>query len=300
MNKTIEIIAPGFYAKLTQQQKKRIQTFFARHNFHVLWGKNTFKQSVQLSVTQFRATDKERLADLMNAFKQNPNIILAARGGGSVGRLLPLINWEILKKSDSIFAGISDLTAFQNVYYMKTGKPSITGMIAKYVAETPQESITTSFLNVLNGGAMDFLGLPCYAKGNATGVLIGGNLTSFISLIGTPYMPSCRGKILLLEEVDEPPYKLDAMLIHLKNAGVFDKLNGVILGDFYNCRNTYDKSDDNAYTVLKNFFKDFKIPVMYGLPYGHTPQHFCLPFGTKTTMDTTKKIIHIDGISKKS
>ena len=297
--KQVHIIAPGFYANFTAPQKKRIQTFFTKNHFQTKWGKNAFKKTVQLSVKQFRATDRERLDDLMNAFKSKPDVIMVARGGGAVARLLPLINWDTIKKSPSVFAGFSDLTAFQNVYYTKTGKPSITGMIAKYVAEKPQESVTASFWNTLNGGGMKFTGLPCYASGSASGILIGGNLTSFVGLIGTPYMPSCKGKILLLEEVDEPPYKLEAMLTHLKNAGVFDKLNGVLLGDFYLCRNTYDKTDDNAYKVLENFFKGFKIPVVYGLPYGHTPQHFCLPFGTKTTIDTKKKIVTIDGITKK-
>ena len=124
------------------------------------------------------------------------------------------------------------------------------------------------------------------------------NLSSFVKFLGTPYMPSCKGKILLLEDVEEPPYKLDGMLTHLKNAGIFDKLNGVILGDFYQCRNTYDKTDAQAYLVLKNFFKDFKIPVIYGLPYGHAPQHFCLPLGTKAYMNTTDGRVHIDGIKK--
>ena len=296
MNKTIQVIAPGFYANLTAQQKKYVGRVFKKYGYKTTWGKNAAKKTVQLSVKQFMATDDERLSDLMNAFKANSDVIMAVRGGGAVARLLPLINWDILKKSTSLFVGFSDTTIFQNTYYAKTGKPSITGMIAKYAAQKPQESIITSFFNALNGGSIDFKGLPCYAKGVASGVLIGGNLSSFIKLVGTPYMPSCKGKILLLEDVEEPPYKLDGMLTHLKNAGIFDKLNGVILGDFYNCRNTYDTTDDNAYEILKNFFKDFKIPVMYGLPYGHTPQHFCLPFGTKATLNTTKKIVHIDGL----
>ncbi|MBQ3695378.1 MAG: LD-carboxypeptidase [Alphaproteobacteria bacterium] len=299
MNKTMEIIAPCFYANLTQRQKKHVETFFAKNNFKVRWGKNVFKKTVQLSGKQFYATDGERLSDLMKAFKTNPDVVMVVRGGGGVARLLPLIDWDVLKKSTSLFVGFSDATVFQNVYYAKTGEPSITGMIAKYVAETPQEAIISSFLNAVNGGDIDFKGLPCYTKGKASGTLIGGNLTSFVNLVGTPYMPVLKGKILLLEEVEEPPYKLDSMLTHLKNAGVFDKVSGVILGDFYQCRNTYDKTDDNAYKVLQNFFKGFKIPVMYGLPYGHAAQHFCLPFGTKTTMDTQKRTIHIDGIKKK-
>ena len=98
--------------------------------------------------------------------------------------------------------------------------------------------------------------------------------------------------------MEEAPYRLDRMLTHLKNSGIFDQLSGVLLGDFYQCRNNDDKSDDAAYQVLMRFFKNFKIPVIYGLPYGHTPQHFCLPFGTKVTMNPTKGIVHIDGLKK--
>ena len=299
MKKIIRIIAPAFYAQLTAYQKTNIQKFLEKHDFKVQWGKNVFKQTVALSVGQFRASDKERLSDLMKAFQQNINMVIAIRGGGGVARLLPFIDWDILKKSTSLFVGFSDLTAFQNAYYAKTGKSSVTGMIAVYLKEKPQETVISSFFNALNGGDIKFEGLPCYAKGKTSGILIGGNLTSFVGLIGTPYLPSCKGKILLLEEIAEPPYKLEAMLTHLKNAGIFDKLNGVLLGDFYQCRNTYDKTDENAYHVLRNFFKDFKIPVIYGVPYGHTVQHFCLPFGTKTTLDTAKGIVHIDGLQKK-
>lgn len=299
MSKKIEIIAPSFYANLTAKHKKNVENVLKKYGYQISWGKNAFKKTVQISGKQFIANDRERLADLVKAFKGNPEVVMAVRGGGGVARLLPLIDWNVLKKSTSLLVGFSDTTVLQNAYYAKTGKPSITGMIAKYAAEKPQDSVIISFVNALNGGSIDFQGLPSYAKGKASGALIGGSLISFVSLIGTPYMPSCKGKILLLEEVEEPPYKLDSMLTHLKNAGVFDQVAGVLLGDFYQCRNTYDTSDDNAYKVLKNFFKDFKIPVMYGLPYGHTPQHFCLPFGTKTTLDTTKSIIHIDGIKKK-
>ena len=299
MNKKIEIIAPSFYANLTAKHKKNVENVLKKYGYETSWGKNAFKKTVQLSGKQFMAKDRERLADLMKAFKANPEVVMAVRGGGGVARLLPLIDWNVLKKSTSLLVGFSDTTVLQNAYYAKTGKPSITGMLAGYLKEKPQSTIITSFFNILNKGAMDFKGVPCYAKGTASGVLIGGNLASFASLVGTSYMPSCKGKILLLEEVEEPPYKLDSMLTHLKNAGVFDQVAGVLLGDFYQCRNTYDNSDDNAYKVLKNFFKDFKIPVVYGLPYGHTPQHFCLPFGTTATLDTKKGVVHIDGIKKR-
>ena len=295
MNKEIKIVAPASYAILTATQKKNIIKFFQKKGYKPTWAKNAFKKTTYLG-----ATDKEKLADLTDAFKRNAFLIMGLRGGYGSARLLTKINWEILKKSTSLFAGFSDLTTFQNAYYTKTGKASITGILAVDAKQKPDTTLEQSFDNVVSGGAITFHGLPNYSKGKASGTLIGGNLTCFESLIGTPYIPNLKGKILLLEDVGEAPYRIDRMLTHLKNAGVFDKINGVILGDFYKCRNTGEETDDPVYNILKNFFKDFKIPVMYGLPYGHTPQHFCLPFGTKTTMDTTKKIIHIDGISKKS
>lgn len=291
MKKEIKIIAPASYALLTTVQKKNIIKFFQKKGYEASWAKNTFNKTTYLG-----ASDKEKLNDLISAFKKNTFLIMAVRGGYGSSRLLSQIDWEVLKKSTSLFAGFSDLTAFQNAYYAKTGKPSMTGFLAGDTKQKPDPALEASFDNIVSGGSISFNGLPHFCKGKASGTMIGGNLTCFESLIGTPFMPNLKGKILLLEDVGEPPYRIDSMLTHLKNAGVFDKVAGVILGDFINCRNTGETSDQYVYDILKNFFKGFKIPVMYGLPYGHTPQRFCLPFGTKVMMDTTKKIIHIDGI----
>ena len=294
MKKKIQIIAPASYANLTEAQKKYIISFLQKNDFSPSWAPHTFTQEFL-----FRASDKHRLSDLMNAFKKNIPIVMTIRGGSGSANLLPLIDWNILKESSSLFVGFSDLTTFQNAYYTMTGKPSLTGMVAQYICPKQDPSLWTSFVKTLEGQGFDFKGLPNLAPGKASGVLIGGNLTCFQSLIGTPYLPKLKGKILLLEEVAEAPYRVDRMLAHLKNAGIFDKVNGVILGDFYQCRNDDDKTDGPVYNVLKNFFKGFKIPVVYGLPYGHTSQHFCLPFGTVASMDTQKRMLHIDGLQKK-
>ena len=294
MKKRIQIIAPASCAKLTTKQKEYIDSFLQKNNFSPNWAPYVFTKEV-LS----RASDPHRLSDLMNAFKKNIPVIMSFRGGYGSSRLLPLIDWKVLKESSSLFVGFSDLTSFQNAYYAMTGKSSLTGMLAKYICPKQDLSLWTSFVKTLEGQGFDFKGLPHLASGKASGTLIGGNLTCFQSLIGTPYLPKLKGKILLLEETTEPPYRVDRMLTHLKNAGVFDHVNGVILGDFYQCRNDEDKTDGPVYQVLKDFFQNFNIPVVYGLPYGHTPQHFCLPFGTTAWIDTQKRMLHIDGISKK-
>ena len=180
MKNSIQVIAPASYALLTAHQKKAIENFFIKKGWNFDWGANTFKKT-----TVFGATDAERLSDLTQAFKKNTSVVMALRGGYGSARLLSKINWDLLKKSNSLFAGFSDLTTFQNAYYTKTSKPSITGMIATYLKETPDQAITTSFFNILQGGDIDFKGLPHIIKGAASGILIGGNLTCFESLIGT-------------------------------------------------------------------------------------------------------------------
>ena len=295
MTKKAIIIAPSSFWPTKSKDKKDIAVFFQKNGYSVTWSKSAQKDEKIIG-----SKDKEKAIELNNAFKQKQDVILALRGGYGSARLLPLLDWKNIKKSKSLFVGFSDSTVFQNAYYARAKKPSISGMLARFLMNKPDKTLTHSFTNCLLGGGIEFHGLPSFAKGRARGILIGGNLTCFTTLLGTPYLPSLKGKILLLEEVGEAPYRIDRMLVHLQNAGIFNKVRGVVLGSFYNCRNKNETCDKEVYNVLTRFFKGFKIPVIYGCPYGHEPQHFCLPFGTKTTIDTEKQILRIDGISKKS
>ena len=295
---SVHIIAPASYMQLNSEEKENIRVFFKQNAFKVLWGKNIQKNS-----TEYGATDAQKVEDLMNAFTKGDALVVALRGGYGSARLLDLIDWKKIQKSPSLFVGFSDLTAFQNAYFTKTGKPSISGFIAKDVSvKVPQKELALSFLLTQKGLGQEVQEARCFskAKQKKSGLLIGGNLSCFESLIGTPYMPPLANKILLLEDVSEAPYRIDRMLTHLKNANVFRQVAGVVLGQFYRCENTDSQKKENIERTLKNFFKEFTIPVMEHRGYGHQPQHVCVPLGTKTTLDPKNRIIRIDGIKKKS
>ena len=294
MSKTALIVMPSSYHKMTVQNKNTIAKIFEQHGYNTQW--SPYAQTPEKA---FGILDKEKITDLHQAFDQQPDIIMALRGGYGSERLLPKLNWNKIKKSKSLLVGCSDTTVLQNAYLAKTGKPSITGMIATFLVNKNFSNSTKSFFQLLSGQAVDLKKFSTLAPGRATGTLIGGNLNCFATLLGTPYLPKLKGKILLLEEVHEAPFRVDRVLTHLKTAGVFDQVSGVILGTFHECVHPKETKDIEVQQVLKNFFKNFKIPVVCNVPYGHSPQHICLPLGTKTTIDTQKSILHIDALPKK-
>jgi len=294
MSKTALIVMPSSYHKMTLQNKNTISKIFKQHDYIVKWAVHA-----QTPEKAFGILDEGKIADLHQAFAQKPDIILALRGGYGSGRLLSKLNWDLIKKSDSLLVGCSDITTLQNAYLAKTGKASITGMIATFLINDSFTKTTKHFFQLLSGHDIELKKFTTLAKGQTEGILIGGNLTCFTTLLGTPYLPKLKGKILLLEEVGEAPFRVDRMLVHLKNAGVFDQVSGVILGTFHNCKNLKKQKEIEICRVLKNFFADFKIPVVCNVPYGHSPQHICLPLGTRVKIDTQKNILHIDAPCKK-
>lgn len=290
--KKVQIVSPASICPINTKEKAKINAFFKNNHYTVSWAKYALQQ----------ATTEQKTADLMNAFESNSDIILSLRGGYGSIKLLNQINWKKLKKSSSLFVGFSDLTTFQNAYYTKTGKPSLTGFIAKDILNLNKTSEESNlFWQIINGDNIQFCNCPVLSKGiknKVTGTLVGGNLSCFVTLLGTPYMPNLKNKILLLEDVCEPPYKIDRMLTQLKLAGVFEKIKGIVLGNFYQCTN--ETQPQNINDTLKEFFQNCKLPVLQCVAYGHQPHHMCLPLGTKATLNTKENSLIIDGIKIKT
>jgi muramoyltetrapeptide carboxypeptidase len=122
--------------------------------------------------------------------------------------------------------------------------------------------------------------------GKAQGRLIGGCLSLVVSLLGTKFFGDISGKILFLEEIGEKPFRLDRMLTHLRNAGVFDRIAGLLLGDFHNCW-----TDDDSFTLpemIEQILGHRKLPVLAGLPFGHSDDKMTLPLGIEIELDADK------------
>ena len=134
------------------------------------------------------------------------------------------------------------------------------------------------------------LGILC--EGEATGKIVGGNLATLIATLGTEYDLEYEGKILFLEEVGEPTYKIDRMLNQLKKFKVFEKISGVILGDFRNCPPASDK-DMSLLDVFKDYLSGINKPVVYNFESGHSEPMLTLPLGAKARLNTSEKRITI-------
>jgi muramoyltetrapeptide carboxypeptidase len=120
--------------------------------------------------------------------------------------------------------------------------------------------------------------------GVCSGLMAGGNLTTLCHLVGTPFAPNFKGKILLLEDVGEMPYRIDRMLTQMKLAGCFNDMAGLILGTFKECGHLNDIVD-----IFDDIFKDTDIPILAGFDMGHGIHNLTVPMGMRATLDTDKK-----------
>ena len=244
-------------------------------------------------------TDKQRKEDLVSAFKdKKTKAILCVRGGYGTARLLNSIPWNILKSNPKILIGCSDITALHLSFMHRIKLLSFHGpMPQSLVQDTCPTFTSASLQRALKGGA-NSLGTICSGyddkktinvlrSGRASGSLIGGNLSMICSLLGTGFLPSFKGKILCLEEVSEAPYRIDRMLTQLHLSGILDQVSGIALGIFSECE--YPPSNgpkkQTLQEVLKERLGSLKIPIVYGLPFGHIPNNATLPMGAKAVLD---------------
>ena len=244
-------------------------------------------------------TDRQRAADLMNMFTdRRVHAILCVRGGYGAPRLLPLLDYGVIRRHAKVFVGYSDLTALHCAFLARAGMISFHGplVIADFAREPIPPFTLESFRGTLEDGfagdiATGYRGktITVLRKGQARGQLIGGNLSLLCSLIGTPWLPDFRGRILFLEDVGEQPYRFDRMLTQLLNAGLLQRVAGIAVGLNADCEDPKAK-DANEYRqtiedVLGERLLPLKVPLVMGLPFGHVSLNATLPVGVLATLD---------------
>ena len=245
---------------------------------------------------RFAGTDAQRLAAFERATKQKLPIVMASRGGYGVTRLLPHLNWRALADSGKRFVGQSDFTAFNLALLAKTGLISYAGPTACYdFGAVKPEILTTEIFGEVMRGELEILSFesPQADPVDGRGVLWGGNLAMITALIGTPYMPKIKGGILFVEDVGEHPYRVERMLTQLAQAGILGKQKALLLGGFTDYRLAeHDRGYDlnSAIDFIKN---SVNIPIVPGLPYGHTPMKVTLPIGAKVGLATEDGMAHL-------
>jgi muramoyltetrapeptide carboxypeptidase len=242
-------------------------------------------------------TDEERIEDIYSMFSNKKvKAIICIRGGYGAVRLLDKIDYKIIRSNPKIFVGYSEITALQMAFLKKAGLITFAGpMVVPNFSKDVSGFTEENFWQIITSGkkvgkikchGMD--DLPNINPCKATGRIVGGNLSVFTSLIGTEYLPELINKILLVEDTGEPPYKIDRMLNQLRLNGIFEKVSGVILGQFTDC----DEPDKKKRTltineVINNYIKLNDLPTVSNFPHGHIKDFITVPFGINIKLNTT-------------
>jgi muramoyltetrapeptide carboxypeptidase len=247
-------------------------------------------------------TDSERVQDL-HAMFADPSVdgIWCLRGGYGATRILPLLDYQLIKKNPKVFIGYSDITAFLLAIFQQTGLVTFHGPVgtSEYndytrthalnilMNPTPQYSVPLS-VNMTSNES-NLYKTEVIQTGSCQGTLIGGNLSLLSAMAGTKYglkNKDLKGKILFIEDIEERPYRIDRMLTQMLQSVDFKQLSGIALGVFEGCNPKPDESSWSLIDTLKDRLGNLGIPVYYGLSFGHIKEQFTLPMGIQATLDT--------------
>jgi muramoyltetrapeptide carboxypeptidase len=238
--------------------------------------------------------------------------IWTARGGSGCTALLPHIQYPLIRAHPKILIGYSDITALHIALYRKAGLVtfhgpaawstfsdySVSQMLAVLMSPRPETEINMSVENSRKAALQPEFALRTLRHGIAEGRLIGGNLSVLNALIGTPFAAPILDSLLFLEDVSEPPYRIDRMLTQLQQSvgerGQQDGLRhaaGVMLGVFSKVRVQDGDASLSLGEVVDEQLGSLPIPVVYGYSFGHIAHQFTLPIGVRARLDTSQQTL---------
>ncbi|MEY2792472.1 MAG: Muramoyltetrapeptide carboxypeptidase [Bacteroidota bacterium] len=256
----------------------------------VIFSPNHMKQHFGLA-----GTDEERISDLQWAL-DDPSIkaIFPIRGGYGSSRIIDSLNFNLFADSPKWMVGFSDITALL-LHLNKLGFASVHGPMPHNFLQIGGENALINLHKLLFQGTLH-IKTPSHSKnryGEATGQVIGGNLSLIVHLIGTPSFPDLNGKILLLEEVGERLYHVDRMLVQLKRAGLLSKLSGLLIGGFTDCEEASLAIGKTINELILEHTKDYNYPIVFDFPSGHIPDNQPIPMGVNTNLLVSSREVQL-------
>ncbi|MBM3808470.1 MAG: LD-carboxypeptidase [Acidimicrobiia bacterium] len=242
--------------------------------------------------------DARRAGDVNAMFDdRDVHAIVCVRGGSGAARLLPLLDYGVIRANPKVLLGYSDITALHNALLAQAGLVSFHGPIgsdgwSNFNADQFRRVFFQRELMVYRNKieADDEL-VPrknrtlTITGGRASGELVGGNLTVLTALAGSPYLPDFSGKILFLEDVEEAPYRVDRMLTTLKLMGALDRIAGFIFGECTDCDPGAGYGSLSLDQIFDDHIKPLRVPAYRGAMIGHIREQFILPVGGRVELD---------------
>ena len=297
---TIGMISPGSHIK-AEELEKAVQRM-EQLGFKV-------KLSKHISALRgFNAgTDQQRLDDLHNMFSDNQvDGIWCSRGGYGCSRLLPYIDYNLIKKNPKVLIGYSDVTALLLAIHQKTGLICFHGPVGaselteynetqiQNILMEPKANYTITHSDENLKNEADYYQVEVFRAGPMQGKLMGGNLSLLAALAGTEYAFDAKGKIVFIEDIGEKPYRIDRMLTTMRQAYNLEKAAGILLGIFEDCQPGENDLSLSLKETLKDRLAGLGIPVIYGISFGHIANQCILPVGLEASFNTKDQNILLE------
>lgn len=286
---TIGITCPAGY--MAADKAQTCITTLQKWGYHVMVGKTLGSNSANY----FSGTDEDRRDEVQAMLDDATiNAILFGRGGYGVGRIVDQLDFTKFKKNPKWLIGFSDITVLHNHLHTKLKIASLHAPMAAAFNEGENEFIR-SLKNTLIGkkGKYKVVAHSFNKKGNASGQLVGGNLTLLVNCIGTPSDINTKGKILFIEDIGEQIYAVDRMLYQLKRSGKLQHLAGLVIGGFTDIKDTDRPFGKTVYEAIAAIVAEYNYPVCYNFPVSHGKENVALKVGIEYALKVGNKLISL-------
>jgi len=253
----------------------------------------------------YLAADDAARAREFNELWADPEVkgLLAVRGGYGCLRMVDGVDMDLVRRVPKIFIGFSDISMLLTAIHRQTGLATFHGPMVTTLPRSDRPSVQ-AFVQLLTGRPVETIPaeraeagkIEVLLSGSARGRLAAGNLATLVHLLDTPYELSWRGRILVLEEVNEAPYRIDRMLTHLHRAGRLQQLAGLILGTFAGYDDPVNMATcEDCWQRILELLGQANIPVWGNFPSGHTARNHILPLGIEAEMDSATRTLRLLG-----
>ena len=248
----------------------------------------------------FSGTDEERLQDLQQMLDDDSvQAILCGRGGYGVSRIIDALNFKRFKKNPKWIIGYSDITVLHAHLFTKLKIASLhSPMAAAFNDGGSENEFIQSLRKALTGRKMNY---NCSShvlnrKGKSDGVLVGGNLSLMVHLVGSASDVNTKNNILFLEDVGEYLYNIDRMFIQLKRSGKLDDLAGLVIGGFTDMKDTTIPFGQDVYDLIFDKIKEYNYPVCFDFPVSHCEKNYALKVGVEHSLNVDDKKVTLKEI----